>query len=155
MAKNPGLAQLSGARSTRAVLSNKRGISTSITESLGGITIGILVMAAAGVGVAAAYNIGQDSTAKSALDAISPAQTIVQNRTGSFGDLAALTTGVDPAMTGTPAFLAINATATNYCAVIKSKSMFPKTYWITAKSGKVLDAAPTETGNTCPAVPTS
>ena len=152
----PQFTELGGRPSVLQVIRGKKGLSTSISESLGALVIGVLVLAGIGVGIGAAYNYTQDGAAKSTLDAVKSAETLHQSRSGSFGDASALTTGEDPALSQTPTNLAINVGAggINYCAMVKSQSMFTKNYWITSKSGKILETVPTgaelTAGMTCP-----
>lgn len=135
-------AGLGETRSIKSVLKNKLGLSASLPEVLGALAIGIIVIGGGGFGIAAGVNYSNNSQAQSALESVKSAQTLQQSKAGSFGTLEALTTGDTPPLTTAPDNLKIAATATNYCAVIKSKSMTGDTYWITAKSGKVLKAAP-------------
>jgi hypothetical protein len=150
----PDLVDGGAPQSAKAVLRNKRGISTSISESLGSIIIGVVVLAAVGVAIGAGYNYSQDSSAKSTLDGVKSAEVIYQGRVGSYGSAADLTGGTDPALSSVSTNLVINSTATNYCAIVKSASMFPSYSWITSRSGKVLTALPTgvdlPAGVTCP-----
>lgn len=146
------LSEFGEPRSARSTLADKRGLSTSIAESLGSLGLGIVVLATAGIGIGAAYNYGQDSSAKSTLDAVKSAQVLYQAKNSSFADVAALTGGTDPALPKGAASLNIVKTVTDYCAAIKSDSMFPASYWMTARSGQVLTAKPavTAAGVTCP-----
>lgn len=138
--------------STGSVLADKRGLSTSLSESLGSLALGILVIAGLAVGIGAAYNYGQDSSAKSNLDAVKSAQILHQGKTGTFGDISALSTGEDPALTKTAPSLAVTVGDRNFCAAIESGSMFKTNYWLTSKTGEVLTTKPTpaEAGVTCP-----
>lgn len=148
----PDLSGIGEPLSARAVLTDKKGLSTSLSESLGALALGVLVLTGLAVGVGAAYNYGQDSSAKQTLDAVKSAQVLNQARTGAFGDVLALTAGQDPALTKTTPSLAIVKTDKDYCAAVKSGSMYSPSYWLTAKSGKVLETKPTatEAGVTCP-----
>jgi hypothetical protein len=148
----PELDGLGAPRSAGSTLADKRGLSTSIPESLGALGLGVLVLSALGVGIGAAYNYGQDGSAQNTLDAVKSAEILNQARTGTFGDLPTLTTGTDPALTQTAPSLVITSAARDYCAAIQSHSMFGPSYWITARSGKVLNAKPdaTTAGVTCP-----
>lgn len=142
-----------GMHSLKATLKEKQGaVSASITEVLTGIGISVGVLALVGAGVAYAMNWSQDSKAQGALDSVRSAQVAYQAQNEKFGTLEQLTTGDSPALTAAPDNVKITSTDTNYCAVAKSKSMIPQTYWVTAKSGKVLKSAPTaaEAGVACP-----
>jgi hypothetical protein len=148
------ISDLGGSQSAKSVLSNKRGLSGSLLEVLGAVGIGIVLLAGAGVGIAYGINTSQDGAAKSVLDSVKAAQVSFQTANGKFGEVDDLTTGDTPPLTSKPDHFAINATDTNYCAVIRSGSMGHPTYWITAKSGKVLTTAPTNNGDAdCPAAP--
>lgn len=150
------LAQLPGIQSTRKLLTEKHGLSTSISESLGALVIGVLVLAGIGVGIGAAYNYSQDSNAKSSLEAVKSAEVLYQAKNAAFGDVAALTGGNDPALSSSAPNVTITATTINYCAVVKSGSMFTKNYWVSSVSGKILDVFPSTValgqpvGVTCP-----
>lgn len=139
-------------QSAQAVLTDKRGLSTSIAESLGSLGIGVLVLVGLAIGIGAAWNYGQDSSAKSTLDSVKSAEVLHKAKTGSYGTVADLTTGADPALTSASENLKIAATETDYCAMVKSRSMTGPTFWMTAKTGKILEAAPTaaEAGVACP-----
>ena len=145
--------------SARKVLGDKRGLSASLPEVLGAVAVSIAILAAAGFGIGAAINFGQDSSAKGVLDSISAAQTLHQSKTGGFGTLAELTTagtGGTPALTETPdnASIAVSTDKRNFCAVIESGSMAHTKYWVTGKNGKIYEGtAPTAAvaGVTCPA----
>lgn len=152
--ETPEFSDLGGPQSVKAVLSNKRGLSTSIVESLGALAIGVVVLGGIGFAVGAGYNYAQDSTAQASLETVKAAQVLYQSKNQTFGTLAELTAAPDPALTDTPDRMAIAATATNYCAYVKSSSMFEKEYWLTAKSGKLLEVAPTEVeaGVACPTI---
>lgn len=142
---------LGGTQSAKAVLTNKLGLSASLPEVLGAIAIGIAVLVGAGFGIGAGVNYSQDSKAQSALESVKSAEVLYQSKNQSFGALTDLTTGDTPALTSTPKNLAITATATNYCAVIKSGSMSGTVYYLTAKSGEISTTLPTNTGDaTCP-----
>jgi len=146
---NSGLGDQSSAA---AVLTNKRGLSASLPEVLGAIGISLAVLATVGLGIGAAVNFGNDSSAKGALESVKSAQLLYQAEKGTFGTLEQLTAGDTPALTGAGS-VKVSATATNYCAVVKSTSMSAPTFWITAKSGKLLTTAPTaaQLGDvTCP-----
>lgn len=151
---HPELSEFNEHQSMQAVLANKRGLSTSIAESLGALALGILVVTALALGLGAAYNYGQDSTAKASLDAVKSAQTLHQAKSGSFGDKDALTTGDDPALTKTSKSLAIVVGDRNYCAAVESGSMFKTKYWVTGKTGEIKQGPtkPTEAeaGVACP-----
>jgi hypothetical protein len=151
----PELSEFGEARSALSTLKDKRGLSTSIPESLGALGLGIIVLATAGIGIGAAFNYGQDSSAKSTLDAVQSAQVLYQGKNATYGDVAALTTGTDPALPKTQSHLNIVKSATDYCAAIKSDSMFPASYWVTARSGELFTTkaaaqAKVPTGMTCP-----
>lgn len=148
----PDLNEFGGPRSLRSVLTDKRGLSTSVPEALGAIGLGIFVIGVGAVGLGAAWNFGQDSGAQTALEGVKGAQVLYQSKNSAFGDVAALTTGQDPALKNAPTSLAIAATDKNYCAAVKSSGMFSPSYWITAKSGKVLNTKPdaATAGVTCP-----
>jgi hypothetical protein len=144
---------LSERPSTLQTLRSKAGLSANLPEVLGALAIGILVIGG-GVGIAAGINYSRDAQAKSTLKSIATAETLVQSKTDSFGSLDDLTSGDTPALAEKPdaTTTKIAQTDTNYCAVIKSKSMTGPTYWITAKDGAVLTTAPTdaEAGIACP-----
>lgn len=146
----PDLSEFGEPRSARSILADKRGLSTSIPESLGALGLGIVVLTLAGVGIGAAFNYGQDSGAQSTLDAVKSAQVLYQAKNSTYGDVAALTTGQDPALNKTSPHLAIAESTTDYCAAIKSDSMFPASYWITARNGQISTTKPTSAGVTCP-----
>ncbi|MFJ2662649.1 hypothetical protein [Arthrobacter koreensis] len=150
----PDTNDLGEPQSAHALLTDKRGLSTSIAESLGSIGLGVLLLVGLTVGIGAAWNYGQDSTAKSTLDSVKSAQVLQKAKTGSYGTVENLTDGADPALTSVSDDLKITASETDYCAVVKSRSMTGPTYWMTAKTGKVLDAAPSaaEAGVTCPTI---
>lgn len=137
----------------RGTLSSKKGLSLSIPEILVALAASVTAIAIGG-GIAMAMNISKDSNAKNALNDIKTAQSIIQNKTGSFADLDTLTNGSPAALPQVADGLKLAASGTQYCAVIKSTSMEGPTYWITAKSGKILEAAPTAaaSGITCPTV---
>ena len=141
-----------GMHSAAAVLKSKAGLSTSLTESLGSIGLGVLVLGLVGAGIAVGVNFTRDAGAKDSLNSVKSAETIYQGANDVFGDLDALTSGETPALTNKPDNLKVAATDTNYCAVVKSKSMTGPTFWMTGKSGKILTAAPTtaEAGVACP-----
>jgi hypothetical protein len=150
------ISDLAGPQSAQSVLANKRGLSASLPEVLGAVGISIAVLAGAAFGIGYGVNYSQDAKAKSVLDSVKSAQVSYQGKNDTFGTLAQLTTGDTPPLTDTPDHFAIAASATNYCAVIKSGSMSGPTFWITAKSGKILETAPAAgaAGDvTCPAVP--
>jgi hypothetical protein len=151
--RNSELTGLGGRQSIKSVLTNKRGISASLPEVIGAVTISVILIGGSAFGLAAGYNASQDADAKSTLNAVKSAQVLNQSKTEGYGTFEELTTGEDPALTANPDKLKIEASTTNYCAVVKSGSMFGATYWMTAKSGKVLEKAPTaaEAGVTCPA----
>ncbi|MCI4659782.1 hypothetical protein, partial [Cryobacterium zhongshanensis] len=67
---NQDLCEIGGPSSTMDVLRGKKGLSTSISESLGALVIGVLVLAGIGVAIGASYNYSQDSNAKSSLEAV-------------------------------------------------------------------------------------
>jgi hypothetical protein len=146
------LSEFGGARSVRSTLADKRGLSTSIAESLGSLGLGIVVMAVAAVGIGAAFNYGQDSSAQSTLDGVKSAQVLYKAKNNTFGDAPGLTTGQDPALNKTSPHLNIVNSTTDYCAAMKSDSMFPNTYWMTARTGQVTTTKPTlaQSGVTCP-----
>lgn len=148
------LTGLVGPRSAKSVLSNKLGLSASLPEVLGAVGVSVGILAAAAFGVGAAINFGMDSSAKGAIDSVKSAQVLYQSKNATFGTVEQLTAGDTPPLTDKPESLKITVSATNYCGVIKSTSMMGTSYWITAKSGKVLDKAPTaaEAGVTCPTV---
>lgn len=147
----PDLSEFGEPRSARSILADKRGLSTSIPESLGALGLGIVILATAGVGIGAAFNYGQDSSAQQTLDAVKAAQVLYQAKNTTYGDVAALTTGTDPALNKTNPHLNIVKSTTDYCAAIKSDSLFPASYWITARSGQVSTTKPAATGGvTCP-----
>lgn len=141
-----------GTLSTRTVLADKRGVSTSIIESLGSIGLGIVLMVGIAFAVGAGLNYGHDSSAKSTLDAVKSAEVLYKAKTGSYGDKEMLTTGQDAALTKSSDDLVINANDKNYCAATESGSMFSPSYWVTAKSGELLEEMPTEAeaGIACP-----
>ncbi|WP_311245424.1 MULTISPECIES: hypothetical protein [unclassified Microbacterium] len=142
---------------TRAAVSNKRGLSASLSEVLGAVGISVAVLALATVGVGAAITFGQNSSAQTELESIKSAQVLYQSTHGSFGTLEQLTTATDTsaaALTTLPDKVAIvlSDDLTNYCAVSTSASMFAPSYWMTAKSGKVIpDTPPSDGGVLCPA----
>ena len=138
--------------SARSVLADKRGISTSITESLGAIAMGIAAMVGITVAIGFAINYAQDSSAKSTLDAVKSAEILHKSKTGSYGDQNMLTTGQEPALSKSSEDLMIVADEKNYCAAIESSSMFSPSYWVTSKSGELLEEKPTTeaAGIACP-----
>lgn len=138
--------------SAREVLADKRGVSTSISESLGSIGLGVAVMTLLAVSIGAAWNYGMDSSAKSTLDSVKSAQVLYKAKTGSYGDVSKLTTGQDAALSKSSDELKIAADDKNYCAAIESTSMFSPSYWVTAKSGELLSEKPTTeaAGIACP-----
>jgi hypothetical protein len=140
--ETPELSMPATRRGFMSTLRDKKGLSTSISESLGALAMGVMVLALVGVGIGAGYNYSQDASAKSSLDAVQSAEVLHQARAGAYGTDTQLTAGADPAMSSLPANLKIAASTTNYCAVVKSGSMFPKTYWVISKSNKILEAAP-------------
>lgn len=138
------LSELGEPLSARAVLADKRGLSTSLAESLGSLGLGVLVMAGIAVGIGAAYNYGQDSSAKSTLDSVKAAEVLHKAKTGSYANAELLTTGADPALTKSSADLVINANEKDYCAVVTSRSLGGPSFWLTGRDGKVyetIDAA--------------
>lgn len=140
----------------REALTSKRGISFSLTESLGSVGLWLLGAAVVGVGVGAAITFGQDSGAKGALDSVKSAQILQQSKTGKFGSKTDLTKSDatnKAALTSDPSKIDIwvSADGQNYCAVSTSASVFAPSYWLTAKDGKVSETKPTEAGTTCPA----
>lgn len=140
---------------TRAAVSNKRGLSASLSEVLGAVGISVAVLALAGFGVGAAITFGQDSSAKSELESVKSAQVLYQSQHGSFGTLEDLTKASDTAgaaLTSTPDkfAIAVSPDGTNYCAVSTSGSMFAPSFWLTAKSGKISDTKLTDGGIDCP-----
>jgi len=141
-----------GIFSARSVLTNKRGMSFSLPEVLVAVGLSIGGAALVTVGIASAINFSKDSGAKTALDSVKSAQILYQQKTGSFGSLEQLTTGETPALTDSPANFKLAQTETNYCGIVRSTSMSAPTYWITAKSGKILETAPTaaQAGVACP-----
>jgi hypothetical protein len=154
----PELSELGGSQSVKSVLRSKRGLSTSLPETLGALAIGVIVLGGIGFGIGAGYNYTQDSNAQATLDVIKSGQALVQSKTGSFAaDKAALTTGDPAAVTTDAGNWKVNGTATNYCAISKSGSMSGTTYWMTAKSGKILTTLPTGPtllgDATCPTLP--
>lgn len=148
----PDLSASGGPRSAGSVLADNRGLSTSITESLGALGLGIAVLAVGAVGVGAAWNYGQDSGAQSTLDGVKSAQVLYQGKNATYGDVPALTTGQDPALPKSNPHLAIVKSNTDYCAAIKSDSMFPSSYWVTARTGGVSSTKPAlaQSGVACP-----
>ncbi|MEO3931413.1 hypothetical protein WMO79_01180 [Micrococcaceae bacterium Sec7.4] len=148
----PDLSEFGEPRSARSILADKRGLSTSIPESLGALGLGIVVLGTLAVGIGAAFNYGQDSGAQSTLDAVKSAQVLFQARNASYGDVPGLTTGQDPALPKSNPHLAIAKNATDYCAAMKSDSMFPNSYWVTARTGTVTNTKPAlaQSGVACP-----
>lgn len=145
--------QALGEKSILQTLRSKAGLSANLPEVLGALAIGILVIGG-GVGIAAGINYSRDSQAQSTLKSIATAETLIQSKTEKFGSLDDLTAGDSPALAEKPdaTVTKIAQTDSNYCAVIKSKSMAGPTYWITAKNNAVLKSAPTaaEAGIACP-----
>lgn len=127
--------------SAASVLRSKRGLSASLPEVLGAVGVGIAILAGVGFGIGAAVNYGNDSSAQGSLEAVKSAQLLYQGQTGTFGTLEQLTKGDPPALTSAGA-VKVAATATNYCATVKSTSMAGTQFWITAKSSKVLKVKP-------------
>jgi hypothetical protein len=155
---NPDLCEVGGGSSVMDVLRGKKGLSTSISESLGALVIGVLVLAGIGVGIGAAYNYSQDSNAKASLDAVKSAEVLYQAKNAKFGIITDLTGGTDPALSSSAPNVKIVATDINYCAIVKSGSMFAKNFWITSQDGEILTAAPSATDQTalglaCPTAP--
>jgi len=148
----PELSGLGGAASARSVLADKRGLSTSVPETLGAVGIGIVVLSLTAVGIGAAFNYAQDSGAQATLDAVKSAQVLYQAKNASYGDVPGLTTGQDPALPKSNPHLAIAKSNTDYCAAVKSDSMFPNSYWVTARTGQVTTTKPAlaQSGVACP-----
>ena len=133
-----------------AVLRSKNGFAASLMEVVGAILLGVILLGGTGVAIGAAINSGRDGQAKSSLDAVKSAQIVQQSKTQAYGTYEALTTGADPAMTKTAENIKVNATATNYCAGVKSTSLTGPTYWITARNATPVETMPTDAGLACP-----
>lgn len=143
-----------------AVLKEKRGLSASLPEVLGAVGISILLLGLVGFGIGAGITFSQDSGAKDTLNAVNSAQILHQTKTQTFGKLADLTGGDNPALKPAPTnvAVAVSTDGRNYCAVVESTSMLRTKYWITGKDGIVVDKAPTATetgGVTCPTTVTA
>jgi len=140
-------------RTLTQVLKDKRALSASLPEVLGAIVISVIVLGLVGAGIGAGIAFAQDSGAKATLESVKSAQLLYQAKNGGvFGDLDALTAGEAPALTGDVANvrIALSDDNRNYCAFAQSGSMFGTTYWLTAKTGTILEAAPTDLGFACP-----
>lgn len=148
---------LAAPRKALTVLKEKRGLSASLPEVLGAVGIGILLLGLVGFGIGAGINFAQDSGAKGALESVKSAQLLHQSKTNAFGSLEELTTADG---TGAAALsvkpdnvtITVSADKRNYCALVVSGSMGHTPFWVTAKTGKIVDKEPTaaEAGVACP-----
>lgn len=124
----------------RALLARKDGLSASLSEVLGAISIAVVILGLTGVGIAASFNVGQDSEASTGISSLRSAQTMYEAKHGSYATLSQLTSGTKPAMGSAPAGtkLMLGPDALSYCALVKSGSM-AGTQFLTGSGGTVVE----------------
>jgi len=123
----PGPVRQVDGRSRRlgCLLSDKSGLSASIGEVIGAITISMVVLALSGFGIASGINYSQDSNAEAALQSVRSAQILHQTKTDEYGTMDELLAGDTPSLRNAPdgVHLYVDEDGRNYCAFIESGSM--------------------------------
>lgn len=155
--------ELGAPKTARSVLKDKLGLSASLPEVLGAVAVSIGVLAAAGFGIGAAINYGQDSTAKGILESVKSAQVLHQSKDANalFAPdldtlLDAAATGGTAALTGEPSqkhkLTAIDG-GRDYCMTIESGGLSHALFYIKGSEGTVkgYNAASLPAGCTAPA----
>jgi hypothetical protein len=137
----PTAAALRGIQTVRRVLIDKQALSTGISESLGALVIGVLVLGGVGVAIGASYNYAQDSSARSTLQSVKSAQVLYQAKEDTFGTITQLIEGDDPALSAAPDNVVIDVTETGYCVMATSQSMFSTDYWLTSRTGEIVTSS--------------
>lgn len=108
----------------RDLLRRKEGLSASIGEVIGAITISMIVLALSGFGITAGINYSHDSNAEAALQSVRSAQILHQTKTDEYGTMSELRAGEVPSLRAAPdgVRLFVDDDGRNYCAMIESGS---------------------------------
>lgn len=109
----------------RDLLRRKEGLSASIGEVIGAITISIIVLALSGFGISAGINYSHDSNAEAALQSVRSAQILHQTKTDAYGTMDELQAGEAPSLRSAPdgVRLFVDTDGRDYCALVESGSM--------------------------------
>lgn len=109
----------------RTLLRGKAGLSASLNEIIGAVSIGVFLLGVTAVGVTAMVSFGNDSDAQTSLAAVRAAETTHETKWGAFATRDELVAGAKGSLAGMHDSMRIfvNDGGADYCATVKSSSI--------------------------------